>query len=96
MKTFDEAMDLMKASEFDPKDIERAHDLAVKHSGVAKEVANSPKTKSLIKALEGAFGYGPEPCDCEGCIERHAMMVTAFLNGLRVGMEMERQELPTT
>ncbi len=91
MKTFEEAMQVMIVRVDSANSLKGAYDSAMKYSPIAAEAQASPMTKTMVDALDEMFGVGG--CDCEACVLRRQMMVAAFLGGLRVGIEMEKQEL---
>jgi hypothetical protein len=43
-----------------------------------------------MEVLTAAMGKNPQ-CDCEPCKEAMRFALSAFLNGIAVGIEMEKQ-----
>jgi hypothetical protein len=87
MKTYDEALEKMHGET--PEARERAKDHALRGLDLSREVVENEKTSDLIWELVVAHG-GTEDCRCENCQHAFALAMSAYLNGIRVGMEMEK------
>jgi hypothetical protein len=92
VKTYEEAMSIMFHEIGDDKQRAFVKDKARRYKDALQEVANSPLTHRLIEVLSQSQGYTPF-CECEPCMAAKTFAISAFLNGLKVGMEMERTEL---
>jgi hypothetical protein len=93
MKSYDEALDTMQAPlSASPEVIERLEQNAMRGFPISDEVIANPRTATLITAIVEAV-KGSELCKCEGCRIYFSIGMTAYLNGIRVGIEMEKNEL---
>ena len=90
MKTYDEALDMLNGPDT-PAGRAALKDHAMRGVDVADEIANSDRTHELIWAIVGVF-HGDKPCmECDTCKTDFSLAMTAYMNGVRVGMEMEKQ-----
>lgn len=97
MKGYEEAM-MTGAVDADRPDLDSAlaavKDHVTKFSSLLEEIEGHPLTPAIVRVIKTAITGRPADCECEACQEISSAIMTAFLNGVRIGMEMERQELP--
>lgn len=92
MKTFDEAMDLLVVSAESERDAEKQAatmmDNIDRRIGLLDDVAQNPKLHDYIQRYIQDAGPKLEWSVC-------SLAISCFVNGVMIGMEMERQELPS-
>ena len=91
MKTFDEAIKTVLSQDTSEASVKRLEENCMRHLDLTTEVAEHVATQALIRTLMFAV-KGTESCECEGCRITFAVGMSAFMNGVRVGVEMERDE----
>lgn len=91
MKTYEEVLAGMhcKASETDKLPMIADH--ALRFVSLAQQVSDNPDTRELLLRLMEISGLDRE-CECERCARAFDFALSAYLNGVRVGMEMEKSE----
>jgi hypothetical protein len=88
MKTFQEAISLLYSGD-NPNAVAVCKENAERYLDIAQEAAENPKAHEMIRLLMEMRGLGRD-CDCDRCKMDFGLMMSAFLNGVRVGMEMEK------
>lgn len=94
MKTYSEALGIFHFKADDVAAAEIAVRRATGAFDIAAEIIEDPRTHALIRSMMESHGTRPG-CDCATCTFAFEVAMSAYLNGVRIGMEMEKQELPT-
>lgn len=94
MKTYKEALLMMGAKPSDREGVARAFSAADRFMTVAEEITAEPKTRDMLIALAEMGGLTICPCDV--CTKGFSFAMNAFIQGVRVGIEMEKNENPIT
>lgn len=97
MKTFDEAMGLLctEKEDYTPEETRRQGEALLaeleKRTGLAREVSANPKSLMFIQGLVVSCIPDMDPLEL---MRLTPVLLSIFINGVLVGAEMERQELP--
>lgn len=98
MKTFEEAVTESSAQIRRGGDVQvalkAAFDRAAKYTATLDEIHDSDLAIGIVESIRVLKTGRSQDCECDICEEQRDAMLTAFVNGVRIGMEMERQELP--
>ncbi len=88
MKTFEEAMKLRRAK--DRKELAIKCDELERYGSIIQEIGESPTTKTFVLALVEMAHSFPEELSEEDTFL--SLIMSAFINGVMVGIEMEKPE----
>jgi alkanesulfonate monooxygenase SsuD/methylene tetrahydromethanopterin reductase-like flavin-dependent oxidoreductase (luciferase family) len=83
----------MRAKASDEAGIKRAEEHAARHMCLAEEATADAETWRMLRAILESHGRDPM-CACEGCMELLRVSMACFVQGLRVGVEMEKADIP--
>lgn len=90
MKTIDEAMELLSRYVKDPKSVNATADEMcdglIRRESLCKEIGDNPVVRDFCEQYVDNVS---EEIEC------NPYALSMFINGVLIGMEMERQELPT-
>lgn len=83
----------MRSAVDDPTGMMRITENAERFIELAEEIQADPDTQIAICGIIAVHGMDPS-CDCKQCQELRRVATTALINGVRIGIAMERAEFP--
>jgi hypothetical protein len=92
VKTFEEAFATVHMVK-DASTFAVNRDLAERSVSMAREIGESDLAAAMVETVWTSFGLN-FTCRCAACTDSKNAMMTAFVAGIRTGIEMERQEMP--